>query len=136
MHHVVTLVEGVGGVLVPMAPGWDVRDLIQHLELPVIIVGRSGLGGINHARLTIEALHLRQRQILALVLNESRPVSSAVEWEQARTTQSLLRELATVPVLGPVTFSTVVRDDWPTGIAELSASPIIMALGDTIMSVV
>ncbi len=135
-HHVVTLVEGVGGVLVPMAPGWDVRDLIQHLELPVIVVGRSGLGGINHARLTIEALRLRQRQILALVLNESRPVSSAIEWEQARTTQSLLRELSAVPVLGPITFSTVVNDDWPKGIAELAEGPIIAALGETIMSVV
>lgn len=135
-HHVVTLVEGVGGVLVPMAPGWDVRDLIQHLGLPVIVVGRSGLGGINHARLTIEALRLRQSQILALVLNESRPVSSAIEWEQTRTTQSLLRELSAVPVLGPITFSTVVSDDWPKGIDELATGPIITALGEMIMSVV
>jgi dethiobiotin synthetase len=135
-HHVVTLVEGVGGVLAPMAPGWDVRDLIQYLDLPVIVVGRSGLGGINHARLTIEALRLRQRQILALVLNESRPVSSAIEWEQTRTTQSLLRELSALPVLGPITFSTVVNDDWPKGIAELAAGPLIAALGETIMSVV
>lgn len=135
-HHAMTLVEGVGGVLVPMAPGWDVRDLIQHLGLPVIVVGRSGLGGINHARLTIEALRLRQSQVLALVLNESRPVSSAIEWEQARTTQSLLRELSAVPVLGPITFSTVVSDDWLKGIEELATGPIIAALGEIIMSVV
>ncbi len=135
-RHVVTLVEGVGGVLAPMATDWDVRDLIQHLGLPVVVVGRSGLGGINHARLTIEALRLRQCRILVLVLNESQPVSSAIEWEQARVTQSLLCELSTVPVLGPLTFSTAVSDDWLKGIDELATGSIITALGETIMSAV
>jgi dethiobiotin synthetase len=134
-HHVVTLVEGVGGVLVPMAPGWDVRDLIQHLGLPVIVVGRAGLGGINHARLTIEALRLKKSRILAQVLNETRPVSSAIEREQTRMTQSLLRELTAVPVLGPIAFSSVVGHDWAKGIEELATAPVITALAETIMSV-
>ncbi|MBH0181203.1 MAG: dethiobiotin synthase, partial [Nitrospira sp.] len=49
------VVEGVGGVLVPITPDSDVMDLMAQLKLPAVIVGRSGLGGINHALLTIEA---------------------------------------------------------------------------------
>ena len=62
-------------------------------------------------------------------------MSSAIEWEQTRMTQSLLCELSAVPVLGPIAFSSVMGDDWPKGIDELATDPIIAALGDTIMSV-
>src|SRR3954454_25006404 len=47
--------EGVGGILVPLTPGYLVRDLAVELDLPVIIAARSGLGTINHTLLTIEA---------------------------------------------------------------------------------
>ena len=46
------VVEGAGGLLVPMGKDWDMRDLIGRIGLPVVLVGRAGLGGINHALLT------------------------------------------------------------------------------------
>ena len=52
----VVVVEGVGGVRVPITPKTDVADLIVTLKLPAIVVARTGLGGINHALLTIDAL--------------------------------------------------------------------------------
>ena len=47
--------EGVGGLLVPITPGYLVRDLAIDLELPVVVVARTGLGTINHTLLTVEA---------------------------------------------------------------------------------
>lgn len=49
------VVEGVGGLLVPLTPDWTVRDLARELALPVVIAARPGLGTINHTLLTVEA---------------------------------------------------------------------------------
>ena len=47
--------EGVGGLLVPITPGYLVRDLAVDLGLPVVIAARPGLGTINHTLLTVES---------------------------------------------------------------------------------
>jgi dethiobiotin synthetase len=47
--------EGVGGLMVPITPGYLVRDLAVDLGLPVLIAARTGLGTINHTLLTIDA---------------------------------------------------------------------------------
>lgn len=101
-----TVVEGAGGVLVPIAPHTDVIDLIARLKLPVVIVGRSGLGGINHARLTIEALCRRNIRIVALVLNQTVPVRTKTARIQEQTTVALLRKEAGVPVLDPIPYQS------------------------------
>jgi dethiobiotin synthetase len=49
------IAEGVGGLLVPITPGYLVRDLAIDVGLPVLIAARTGLGTINHTLLTIEA---------------------------------------------------------------------------------
>ena len=49
------VVEGVGGLLVPLTLGYLVRDFARHLALPVAIAANPGLGTINHTLLTIEA---------------------------------------------------------------------------------
>jgi dethiobiotin synthetase len=53
--HDLLVCEGVGGLLVPITPGYLVRDLAVDLELPVVIAARPGLGTINHTLLTVEA---------------------------------------------------------------------------------
>jgi len=62
------IVEGVGGVLVPLNERDLLIDLIRSLELPVLIVARSGLGTINHTLLTIEALSRRAVPIAGVVM--------------------------------------------------------------------
>ncbi|WP_460497048.1 dethiobiotin synthase [Glycomyces tarimensis] len=53
----VVLLEGAGGLLVPMGEGgWNVRDLAAELGCPAVVVARAGLGTINHTALTLEAL--------------------------------------------------------------------------------
>lgn len=134
-RHDITLVEGVGGLLVPIGDGWDVRDLIAELKLAVIVVGRSALGGINHARLTMEALHFRHLRVLALVLNQTQPIRSALEWDQAKTTSSLLRGLIAEPVFGPLPYIEALAHDWARAVDQLAGDPSVSALGDLISEI-
>jgi dethiobiotin synthetase len=66
--HEVVVVEGVGGLLVPLTPRYDVRDLARSLELPLLIAARPGLGTINHTLLTLAAARAAGLQVLAVVL--------------------------------------------------------------------
>ena len=63
------IVEGAGGVLVPLTPQYLIIDLIQHLNLPVIVVARTQLGTLNHTLLTLEALRVRQISVRGVILN-------------------------------------------------------------------
>jgi dethiobiotin synthetase len=62
------VVEGVGGLLVPIADQYDVGDLGHDLGLPLVIAARPGLGTINHTLLTLEAARTRGLQIAGVVL--------------------------------------------------------------------
>lgn len=63
------LVEGAGGLLVPINDEYLMIDLIKELGLPVILVARSTLGTINHTLLSLEALQNRGIPILGIILN-------------------------------------------------------------------
>jgi dethiobiotin synthetase len=64
----IVIIEGVGGLLVPLAPGYAVRDLARELALPVLIAARPGLGTINHTLLTLEAARAAGLEVRAVVL--------------------------------------------------------------------
>lgn len=63
------LVEGAGGLMVPLNETHLVIDLIEHLGLPVLVVARNRLGTINHTLLTLNALKARALPVLGVVLN-------------------------------------------------------------------
>jgi dethiobiotin synthase len=63
------IVEGAGGVLVPINESETMADLMAMLGLPVLVVARSRLGTINHTLLTLEALWARGLRIAGVVLN-------------------------------------------------------------------
>jgi dethiobiotin synthetase len=69
------IVEGVGGLLVPLSEAADVRDLAVALELPVVIAARPGVGTINHTLLTLEGARAAGLEPVAVVLTPwpSRP---------------------------------------------------------------
>ena len=68
-RHRPLVVEGAGGVLVPLSDEQSMLDLICALELPVLLVGNSGLGGINHVLLSLQVLRQRNCRIIGVVLN-------------------------------------------------------------------
>lgn len=69
----VVLVEGVGGFLAPIRPGFDQYELPQELGLPVLLVVGLKLGCINHARLTVEAVQARRLPLLGWIASEVEP---------------------------------------------------------------
>jgi dethiobiotin synthetase len=62
------VVEGVGGLLVPLSEDYAILDLAVALDLPLVIVARPGLGTINHTLLTIRAARSVGLEVCAVVL--------------------------------------------------------------------
>ncbi len=63
------IVEGAGGLMVPITRNFLVADLIAHLGIPTFVVSRHYLGSINHTLLTLEALQARNIPIAGLIFN-------------------------------------------------------------------
>jgi dethiobiotin synthetase len=63
------IVEGAGGLLVPINDRYLMIDLIKRLNIPVILVARTSLGTINHTLLSLEILRSRQIPILGVIMN-------------------------------------------------------------------
>lgn len=63
------VVEGAGGVMVPLNETALMADLMERLRLPVVVVARTGLGTINHTLMTLEVLRRRRIPILGVVMN-------------------------------------------------------------------
>ena len=101
--HETVVVEGVGGLLVPLCDGYDVRDLAVALGLTLVVVARPGLGTINHTLLTLEAARSRGLSVAGVVLNPW-PVAPDAMLESNRETIARLGgvDVATFPELaGP-----------------------------------
>lgn len=62
------IVEGIGGVRVPLTENVDVLDLAKEFALPVIIVARAGLGTINHTLLTIDAVRKARLTLAGVII--------------------------------------------------------------------
>lgn len=94
--HRPLIVEGAGGVLVPLNESEDMTDLMRAFAIPVIVVARSTLGTINHTLLTLEALRSRNIPVLGVVLNGPPTPHNRQAIEQHGQVQ-VLAELAPLP---------------------------------------
>jgi dethiobiotin synthetase len=91
-RHELIVVEGAGGLLVPVGPDWTVADLACELGLPLIVVARAGLGTVNHTLLAVAEARRRGLELLGVVLNGAGDESSA-------TNPELIATFGDVPVL-------------------------------------
>ncbi len=89
------IVEGAGGLLVPLSATQDWRDVVQALRVPVILVVGMRLGCLNHALLTAEALHSRGLTFAGWVANRIEAAMPLFE-ENVET----LRARLSAPLLG------------------------------------
>jgi dethiobiotin synthetase len=90
------VVEGVGGLLVPLTGDYLVRDFAGELSLPVVIAARPGLGTISHSLLTIEAARAVALRIQAVVLTPWPADPSRM----ARSNMETIERFGEVPVIG------------------------------------
>ncbi|GAB2955742.1 dethiobiotin synthase [Hymenobacter coalescens] len=116
-NHLV--VEGAGGLLVPLAPGLLVADLVQQLGLGVVVVSRHYLGSINHTLLTLEVLRQRGIAVRGLVFNgPDDPITE--EAIRAYTSAPVLLRLRPEPALTPAVVEAYAQQ---VALADLAPQP-------------
>jgi dethiobiotin synthetase len=92
----ITLVEGAGGLMVPVVPSFTFADFAAVAKLPLIVVAANKLGVINHLLLTLEHASCKGLRTFGYVLNQLTAESSPA----ADTNREVLANLTAVPCLG------------------------------------
>jgi dethiobiotin synthetase len=96
-RHRIMMVEGIGGILVPITYKYSVADLALEIGLPLIIVSRLRVGTLNHTLLTINAAQQYGLKIKGIILNQHEAGGlNDVEIKQGE----LLEEFSGIPILG------------------------------------
>jgi dethiobiotin synthetase len=96
----VAIIEGVGGLLVPLDLQSNVRDLARALGLPLLVAARPGLGTINHTLLTLEAARAAGLHVAGAVLTPWPDDPDTIERSNLDTIQRLGQvEVSTLPVV-------------------------------------
>ena len=91
------IVEGIGGLLVPLIKEYFVANLIHEFGLPVVIVARSGLGTINHTLLTVDAALIRGFEVRGIIFNRVPRVNLSIA---ELTNPKIIHDLTGLPILG------------------------------------
>ena len=94
----VLLVEGAGGLLVPLTDKFLMIDLISEMDIPAILVTAAGLGTVNHTLLSIEAMKKRKLKIAGIVINKIPVNPGIVEKDNIKT----IERMGGVPVIAVI----------------------------------
>ena len=100
-RHDIVLVEGAGGLMVPLADGYYNADLAKDLNAEVIIVARLGLGTINHTLLTINQAKAKRLKILGVLFSDNNPAPKSIA---EKTNPREIERLSGVKVLGVIPY--------------------------------
>jgi len=96
------VVEGVGGLMVPLTTGYLVRDLAVDLGLPLVIAARTGLGTINHTLLTVEAGRNAGLRVAGVVMTPWPEHPEAIELSNRETVERLAAvTVSMLPTVAP-----------------------------------
>jgi len=97
------IVEGAGGILVPLNKKKLLIDVVETLALPVVVVAANKLGAINHTLLTVEALQTRNIEVLGIVFNT---LDRRQDETVLQDNPKIVKTFARVPILGQLPWST------------------------------
>ncbi|MEI6520972.1 MAG: dethiobiotin synthase [bacterium] len=94
--------EGAGGILVPLTRSKMIIDIVAELSIPVVIVVENKIGCVNHALLTIEALHHRNIPIAGLIFNQKQ--LNILDNHIVEDNPRIINQISNVPVLGKMPY--------------------------------
>jgi len=97
------VVEGAGGLLVPIRDDWTMAELAHRLDLPLLIVARASLGTINHTALTLEVAASKELPVLGVIISHVGGPISAADASNLLALKKFLgsRLVGEIPPLGP-----------------------------------
>lgn len=101
LRYDVLLIEGAGGLLVPISKNYCVADLVSELGAELIIVSRLGLGTINHTLLTVEQAKSRGIPVGGIIFSQTKPRAESIP---EKTNPREIAKLSGLPVLGTVPY--------------------------------
>ena len=121
-RHDVLIVEGIGGLLVPLTWSLRVTDLIRHLRLPVALVCRPDLGTLNHTLLSLDCARAERLPVRGLVVNPIRKPSKGASGIAQRTNPQLLKRLGHVPIVASLPYVSMNGHKSAAKTAQLAAA--------------
>jgi len=128
-RHDSLIVEGAGGVMVPLNESQTMLDLMVALAMPVLVVALDGLGTINHTLLTLAALRQAGLDVLGVVFNQPEPLGGTAEFIRRDNPGTIARfgDTAVLGVLPHVTgLASGDATSWATVEASLTGLPVIL----------
>ncbi|OGS45572.1 MAG: dethiobiotin synthase [Elusimicrobia bacterium RIFOXYD2_FULL_34_15] len=93
----IVIVEGTGGIMVPLKKKYLMIDIVKELNLPVLLVSANKLGTINHTILTVEALKKRNIKILGIIFNNMHNKDNP---KILKDNPEIIKEVTGVKILG------------------------------------
>ncbi|MBI3354284.1 MAG: dethiobiotin synthase [Nitrospirae bacterium] len=100
MHDSI-IVEGAGGILVPIWKDFLFIDIIKRLSIPIIIVARMGLGTINHTLMTVRCARSAGIEIIGIIFNHTNNIKDGIA---EKTNPNIIKRLCNIPILGIIPF--------------------------------
>lgn len=101
LNHRAVIVEGAGGIMVPLNESATMLDLMKMLGYPVVLVAKLGLGTINHTLLSIHALRTAGMDLIGVVFNQMEQPSTESRFIEEDNPRAIAR-FGSVRVLGKV----------------------------------
>ena len=107
-HHFL-IVEGIGGIMVPLTENESVAGFAKRIDLPVVIVSTAKLGTVNHTLLTVLACKKFGLKITGIILNKTSKKPDIVEQKTAEVLEKLthIKVLAVIPFSQGVNYTSI-----------------------------
>ncbi|MEW6108610.1 MAG: dethiobiotin synthase [Nitrospirota bacterium] len=102
------VIEGIGGLMVPVRKNYFVVELAREFGLPLIVVAKPGLGTINHIMLTVNYALKENLEVAGVIINYSQPPENSLA---EKTNPKLLNQICPVPVIGIFPYLKNLEED-------------------------
>jgi dethiobiotin synthetase len=102
------VVEGIGGLMVPVKRDYYVVDMAKEFGLPLLLVARPGLGTVNHTMLSINCALKEGLEVAGLIINYSKPPDGSLA---EKTNPKLLAQICPVPIIGIFPYLSNLDED-------------------------
>ncbi|MDA8241918.1 MAG: dethiobiotin synthase [Nitrospiraceae bacterium] len=102
------VVEGIGGLMVPIREGYYVMDVAREFGLPLLVVAKPGLGTVNHTMLTVRCALNEGLDVAGIIINYSQPPDNSLA---EKTNPKLLGQICPVPILGSFPYLKNLDED-------------------------